>query len=93
MRRRAAGEAVRGSSCVFRALSKVVTLTITEASPSSANARSKSRSRSTPAPLVTMLTGWRYSSSVSNTRRVTLKRRSPGWYGSVLVPIANVEQT
>ena len=49
-----------------------------------------SRSRSTNADLVTMPTGWPARSSTSRMPRMILKRRSIGWYGSVLVPIAMI---
>ena len=79
MRSRVAGDAVRGSSFVLRSLLKVVMLTATLVRPLAASSASRSKSRRISAPLVTMVTGWRYSSSTSSTARVTRWRFSPGW--------------
>src|SRR6185437_13976686 len=67
MRRRAAGEAARGSSRRLSSISRVVTLTNTLTSLSFASDASRSRSRRISAPLVTMLTGCRVRSSTSRT--------------------------
>ncbi|MNP46961.1 hypothetical protein D3C76_1409950 [compost metagenome] len=85
-RKRALGDAARGSSTRLRSSSSVVRLIITRARRWRAISASRSRSRNTSEPLVTMVTGWRKRSSTSSRRRVNSCSRSIGWYGSVLEP-------
>jgi len=78
VRRRAAGEAVRGSSVRFSSFDSVVTLIITYTSPSAAIGASRSMSRSTIALFVMMESGCRYFASTSRMLRVTRYSRSIG---------------
>ncbi len=83
---RAAGDAARGSSTRFSAASIDVSDTITCTRSCCAICVSRSRSRSTSADFVTMDTGCLASSNTSRMERVTRRRRSTGWYGSVFAP-------